>query len=254
MSKYIPIEGDTEITGDWLIENGFSVVDFNTYQKGCLLLIAATFKKQHKLKGVLFFHQKVVLNGHTFNHGKALRYISQIPDLTTNHPVETITGVEDSNKACEKSWAKLNSALPQGINLHPYSYGWRDGVKRQAKQVHAKSIALLQEIVNTTQKDEMKAWIDKHQSSDPKGITIREYFARMSGNPFPKLNEPLISEDELQSALQTMKDEKQPDLQNVTRVEVIDGKGRSYVNWNKGNKVEISMQDEGRTMKVFITT
>ena len=81
MEKYIPKENDIEITGDWLIDNGFEVIDFNTYKRDYYVLVATTFKKQHRLKGVLFFHQKVVLNGHTFNHGRALRYISQIPDL-----------------------------------------------------------------------------------------------------------------------------------------------------------------------------
>ena len=41
-------------------------------------------------------------------------------------------------------------------------------------------------------------------------------------------------------------------IKNVTRVEVIDQKGRSYVNWNKNNSVKILIQDNGRTMKVVI--
>lgn len=39
----------------------------------------------------------------------------------------------------------------------------------------------------------------------------------------------------------------------VTRVEVIDDKGRSYTNWSDKNKVELSYQDNGRTLKIFIT-
>ena len=47
---------------------------------------------------------------------------------------------------------------------------------------------------------------------------------------------------------------KQPLLHdNVTRVEVIDEKGRSYVNWDKENSVQTSLQDDGRTLKIFIT-
>jgi hypothetical protein len=42
------------------------------------------------------------------------------------------------------------------------------------------------------------------------------------------------------------------ELPNCTRVEVIDQEGRSYVNWKPTNKVRISMQDEGRTAKIFI--
>jgi len=38
----------------------------------------------------------------------------------------------------------------------------------------------------------------------------------------------------------------------VNRIEVIDKKGRSYVKYFDG-KVEQSLQDEGRTLKIFIT-
>ena len=38
----------------------------------------------------------------------------------------------------------------------------------------------------------------------------------------------------------------------ITRVEVIDENGRSYVNWSEDNVVECSLQDEGRTLKVFV--
>jgi hypothetical protein len=82
MGKYKFIENDIEITGDWLIENGFSVTDFNVYKKGCLVLVATTFKNQHRLKDIVFFHKKIVLNGCTFNDGSAIRYVSQIPVLT----------------------------------------------------------------------------------------------------------------------------------------------------------------------------
>ena len=44
-----------------------------------------------------------------------------------------------------------------------------------------------------------------------------------------------------------------PVLDTCNRVEVIDNDGRSYVNWKDTNKVEISMQDNNRTMKVFIS-
>lgn len=42
-------------------------------------------------------------------------------------------------------------------------------------------------------------------------------------------------------------------LEKVNRVEVIDQNGRSYVNWKPTNKTEISMQDGGKTLKVFIS-
>ena len=43
-------------------------------------------------------------------------------------------------------------------------------------------------------------------------------------------------------------------FKKVTRVEVIDKKGRSYVNWNKNNQVKVLLQDNGRTMKIVIST
>ena len=42
-------------------------------------------------------------------------------------------------------------------------------------------------------------------------------------------------------------------LATVNRVEVIDGNGRSYVNRYPSNKVELSFQDDNRTLKIFIT-
>jgi len=38
----------------------------------------------------------------------------------------------------------------------------------------------------------------------------------------------------------------------VNRVEVIDENGRSYVNWNSTNQVELQLQDDGKTLKIFI--
>ena len=40
-------------------------------------------------------------------------------------------------------------------------------------------------------------------------------------------------------------------LERVTRVEIIDDTGRKYVNWEVDNVI-ISLQDAGRTMKIFI--
>jgi len=42
----------------------------------------------------------------------------------------------------------------------------------------------------------------------------------------------------------------------ITRVEVInhaDDLGRVFVHWDENTKLEIDLQDEGRTLKVFIT-
>lgn len=38
----------------------------------------------------------------------------------------------------------------------------------------------------------------------------------------------------------------------INRVEVIDETGRAYVNWKPTNKVTTSIQDGGRTLKVFV--
>lgn len=38
----------------------------------------------------------------------------------------------------------------------------------------------------------------------------------------------------------------------LNRVEIIDETGRAYVNWHSDNKVDISIQDEERTIKIFI--
>ena len=40
-------------------------------------------------------------------------------------------------------------------------------------------------------------------------------------------------------------------IQAVTRLEVIDGNGRSYSKWNIQNK-SFSFQDDGRTLKIFL--
>ena len=40
----------------------------------------------------------------------------------------------------------------------------------------------------------------------------------------------------------------------ITRIEVIDQSGRSYVNWDENNDVTYQLQDDGRTLKVFVNT
>jgi hypothetical protein len=49
--------------------------------------------------------------------------------------------------------------------------------------------------------------------------------------------------------------------EKVNRVEVIDhtksledGGGRAYVFWEKTAKVELQLQDDGRTLKIFISS
>ena len=42
------------------------------------------------------------------------------------------------------------------------------------------------------------------------------------------------------------------DHPKVTRVEVIDGFGRGYFNWDEKNQIQTQLQDNGRTLKIFI--
>jgi hypothetical protein len=51
-----------------------------------------------------------------------------------------------------------------------------------------------------------------------------------------------------------VKNDKVKKVKECTRVEVIDQKGRTYVNWDKNNIVSISLQDDGKTIKIFIKT
>jgi hypothetical protein len=42
-------------------------------------------------------------------------------------------------------------------------------------------------------------------------------------------------------------------LDSITRVEIIEeGKGRVYVNFDQNNEIEISVQDDLQTLKIFI--
>lgn len=41
-----------------------------------------------------------------------------------------------------------------------------------------------------------------------------------------------------------------PKTEDITRLEIIDEKGRAYTRWNC--KIELSYQDGGRTLKIFV--
>jgi len=41
-------------------------------------------------------------------------------------------------------------------------------------------------------------------------------------------------------------------VQKINRVEVITAIGRAYVNWDEKNNIQLDLQDDGRTLKVFI--
>lgn len=54
-----------------------------------------------------------------------------------------------------------------------------------------------------------------------------------------------------------MTDHQELDLTKVSRIEIIDhtptGTGRDYVKWEDQLDVKLSLQDDGRTLKVFIS-
>lgn len=57
---------------------------------------------------------------------------------------------------------------------------------------------------------------------------------------------------EIEKFANNLKTEISTMTSEVNRVEVIDNDGRSYVNIHKDNKVELSFQDENKTLKIFI--
>ena len=72
----------------------------------------------------------------------------------------------------------------------------------------------------------------------------------MSKEEFYKYGESLgISINDLQR-LRMLNNQDVSDISKVTRFEVIDESGRSYTRRN--TNVELSYQDDGRTLKVFI--
>lgn len=42
------------------------------------------------------------------------------------------------------------------------------------------------------------------------------------------------------------------DFDDISRIEVVDKDGRNFVNWHNDNKTSICIQDEGKTLKIFI--
>lgn len=76
---------------------------------------------------------------------------------------------------------------------------------------------------------------DFYDSLDPKGPTTHEYNRFINAHNNWKL-----------------KIKKQIDSTQISRVEVIDENGRSYVKYFDVGKLDFSIQDEGRTLKLFI--
>jgi hypothetical protein len=40
----------------------------------------------------------------------------------------------------------------------------------------------------------------------------------------------------------------------LTRVEIIDNRGRRFISWEENNQIDISLQDDGRTLKIFVNS
>lgn len=69
-----------------------------------------------------------------------------------------------------------------------------------------------------------------------------------------KMNDAIVVDDKwLVLDKNTFGNPHSTSLPRCTRVEVIDDKGRSYVNWEEGNVVKFNLQDDGKTLKVFIS-
>lgn len=56
-----------------------------------------------------------------------------------------------------------------------------------------------------------------------------------------------------QSLEETEKRVREEMTEKVNRVEVIDHNGRAWGIWQDGIKVKVDLQDEGRTLKLFVT-
>ena len=65
--------------------------------------------------------------------------------------------------------------------------------------------------------------------------------------------EDIPNTTELAQKVESLKEDQAPTENKITRVEVIGETGREYVNWHNNNKVDLSLQDEGRTLKIFIS-
>ena len=77
-----------------------------------------------------------------------------------------------------------------------------------------------------------------------------QYFLLACGYPISQTQDLMIVEREEENLCDNIEDDPE-DLSGVTRVEVIDAHGRSYTN-NNCELVILDVQDEGRTLKVFI--
>lgn len=78
-----------------------------------------------------------------------------------------------------------------------------------------------------------------------------QYFLLACGYPISETQDLMIVEREEENLWDTLEEDDPEDLSGVTRVEVIDAHGRSYTN-NNCELVILDVQDEGRTLKVFI--
>jgi len=77
-----------------------------------------------------------------------------------------------------------------------------------------------------------------------------QYFLMACGYPISATQQLMVVDDEFDEDDEEDEDYAQ-DLSGVTRVEVIDGVGRAYTNYGV-KVVALDVQDEGRTLKVFV--
>lgn len=93
----------------------------------------------------------------------------------------------------------------------------------------------------------MDCWrvVDDLRSGDVDPETLANYYD-------PKFEKMFKTFEQLISLGRKVEEPNPKPLPGCTRVEVIDDAGRTYVNRDTRNTVEISMQDDGKTLKVFV--
>lgn len=76
--------------------------------------------------------------------------------------------------------------------------------------------------------------------------------ATRSWDKAEKLMKILGEQESIKLWHEIQRGEIRKEAEKLNRVEVIDENGRSYVNWNKDNKVQVDFQDDNQTLKIFV--
>lgn len=95
---------------------------------------------------------------------------------------------------------------------------------------------------------------DFYDNTDPRGCNSSEYNAYIKALKIWEEQNTTSTPEETYpaSSILTILNETNPyPMSSISRVEIIDDKGRAYVNCKVEN-VELSLQDDNRTLKIFI--